>query len=320
MFKHFRDKILNHKKVAVFSHVSPDGDCIGSQIGLCLWLKQNGVDTVAVNQDELPDNLQWMRKIFPIHKPTEINADEYDAFAFVDGNILYRFGELAESLSGDGRPFYMIDHHPDPEEVFEEKVSVTEKSSTCELVYDLYMEHDPSQVSPEIARALYTGIVTDTGSFQFDSVKPATMKAGSDLLDRGGFTPNEIVDRIYSTKTLDQLKLLSLALETIQTHADGQIATIYITKDMFSETQTTKEDTEGFVSYPLSIDTAKCCVLFREDDKGIKLSLRSRSEVDVNKWARKFNGGGHKKAAGAFHEGPLEKAMKEVVEAGKEQL
>lgn len=320
MFTELREKILKHKKVVVFSHVSPDGDCIGSQIALCLWLEQNGVEAAAVNQDDLPENLGWMNKIYPIQKPEQINTNEYDAFAFVDGNILYRFGKLAESLSEDGRPFYMVDHHPEPEEVFEEMVSETGKSSTCEMIYDLYMEHDPAQLRPEVARALFTGIVTDTGSFQFDSVKPATMKAGADLLERGGFTPNEIVDRIYSTKTKDQLRLLSMALETIETHAEGQIATIYITKDMFLKTGTTKEDTEGFVSYPLSINTAKCCVLFREDDKGIKLSLRSRSEIDVNIWARKFNGGGHKKAAGAFHEGPLEKAMQEVVEAGKDQI
>jgi phosphoesterase RecJ-like protein len=111
-----------------------------------------------------------------------------------------------------------------------------------------------------------------------------------------------------------------MALETIELHADGQISTITITEEMFEQTGTSNEDTEGFVQYPLSVEGVKACVLFREDGDRVKLSLRSQSEIDVNKWARNFNGGGHKKAAGAWHSGPLTKAIKEVINKGKEQL
>lgn len=320
MFKNFISKIVQHQKVAVFSHVRPDGDCLGSQVALCLWLQKNGIETSAFNEDSIPENMGWLLDFFPISKPTEAELSSFDAFVVVDGNALHRFGGTAEKISELGKPVYMIDHHPDPDDIFEEFVSEVEASSTCELVYRLYAEHDPEQIDEHAAKAIYLGLVTDTGSFQFDSVKPGTLHAAADLLDRGGFTPNQITEKIYSSRPLRQLKLLSLALDTIELHAGGRISTITITRNMFEQTGTSNEDTEGFVQYPLSVEGVKACVLFREDGDRVKLSLRSQSDIDVNKWARKFNGGGHKKAAGAWHSGPLQAAVDEVINAGKEQL
>jgi phosphoesterase RecJ-like protein len=321
MFKNFISSVLQHQKIAVFSHVRPDGDCLGSQVALSLWLQKNGVDSSAFNDDDIPANMQWLLDYFPISKPEKEDLSDFDAFILVDGNALHRFGEIAESLSELGKPIYMVDHHPDPDAIFEEFVSVVSASSTCELIYRLYFEHDPDQIEEESAKAMYLGLVTDTGSFQFDSVKPQTMQAAADLLARGDFTPNEIVQRIYASRPLRQLKLLSLALETIELYAGGQFATITITKDMFVQTGCSNEDTEGFVQYPLSVEGVKACMLFREDEGGIKLSLRSQSDdIDVNKWARSFGGGGHQKAAGAWHDGPLEKAVEQVVNEGKKQL
>ncbi|MEQ8525268.1 bifunctional oligoribonuclease/PAP phosphatase NrnA [Gracilimonas sp.] len=320
MFKNFISKIIQHQKVAVFSHVRPDGDCLGSQVALCLWLQKNGIETSAFNEDPIPENMGWLLDFFPVSKPSADQLSDFDAFVVVDGNALHRFGNAAETLADLDKPIYMIDHHPDPDAIFEEFVSEVEASSTCELVYQLYAEHDARQIDVSASKAMYLGLVTDTGSFQFDSVKPGTLHAAADLLERGGFTPNQITEKIYSSRPLRQLKLLSLALETIELHEDGQISTITITRDMFEQTGTSNEDTEGFVQYPLSVEGVKACVLFREDGERVKLSLRSQSDIDVNKWARMFNGGGHKKAAGAWHSGPLSKAVKEVIDEGREQL
>tara|TARA_R100000908_G_scaffold50441_1_gene25685 strand:+ start:4794 stop:5807 length:1014 start_codon:yes stop_codon:yes gene_type:complete len=321
MFNKFISKILQHQKVAVFSHVRPDGDCLGSQVAFSLWLQKNGIEVSAFNEDELPGNMQWLQDFFPIQKPSEDKLSGFDAFVILDGNALHRFGETAEKITNLGKPIYMIDHHPQPDDIFEESVSVVSASSTCELVYQLFAEHDADQIDEAAAKAMYLGLVTDTGSFQFDSVKPATLHAAADLLDRGGFTPNEITNRIYASRPLKQLKLLSMALDTIATHANGKVATIAITQKMFEDTDTTNEDTEGFVQYPLSVEGVQACVLFREDGDRIKLSLRSQSDdIDVNKWARKFNGGGHQKAAGAWFEGSLEQALAEVLKEGEEQL
>ncbi|MDR9415746.1 MAG: bifunctional oligoribonuclease/PAP phosphatase NrnA [Gracilimonas sp.] len=321
MFKKFISKILKHQKVAVFSHVRPDGDCLGAQVSLCLWLQKNGIDATAFNEDDIPENMHWLLNFFPIQKPSPSQLTNFDAFVILDGNALHRFGSQAEGIIDLGKPIFMVDHHPDPEDIFEESISVVSASSTCELIYQLYTEHNADQIDEAAAKAMYLGLVTDTGSFQFDSVKPATLHAAANLLDHGSFTPNEVTNRIYASRPLKQLKLLSMALETIETHADGKIATIVITKEMFKKTGTSNEDTEGFVQYPLSVEGVMACVLLREDDDCVKLSLRSQSdEIDVNKWARHFNGGGHTKAAGAWFDGSVEEGIIKVLSVGKEQL
>jgi phosphoesterase RecJ-like protein len=320
MYKEFIEQITKHRNVAVFSHVRPDGDCLGSQVAFCLWLQKNGIKATAFNEDSPSDNLKWLTSIFPIEKPSKNRLHEFDAFVILDGNALHRFGEVAEGIVALEKAIYMIDHHPQPDTIFNVAISDTTYSSTAELIYELYKEHDITQIDKKSAKAMYVGIVTDTGSYQFDSVTPNTLRAGADLMQRGDFKPNEVVEKIYSTRKLNQLKLLSTALDTITLHANKQIASICVTKAMFEATDTKKEDTEGFVSYPLSISGVKACILFREDDDRIKISLRSRSEIDVNKWARNIHGGGHKKAAAGWHIGPLEDAMKEVIAIGEQQL
>lgn len=322
MFKDFISKVLRHKKIAIFSHLRPDGDCLGSQIALSLWLRKNAVEVSAFNEDTIPENMSWLLNSLSINQPKASDLENFDAFIVVDGNALHRFGGVAEQILKTDKPVYMIDHHPDPDDIFETPVSVVSASSTCELVYHLYAEHDVDQIDEEAAKAMYLGMVTDTGSFQFDSVKPATMHAAADLLERGRFTPNQIAEKIYSSRPLRQLKLLSKALDTITLHENGVFASITITQKMFKLTNTTSEDTEGFVQYPLSVEGVKACILFREDIEGrIKLSLRSQSDdIDVNKWARNFNGGGHQKAAGAYYEGSLADALKDVIAVGAEQL
>ncbi len=319
MFEKLIPELLSHKKIGVFSHVRPDGDCLGSQVALCLWLEENGIESSAFNEDDVNKNLQWLTDFKQIQKPNFDELDSFDAFVFVDGNALHRFGETAEKIQELGKPLYMIDHHPQPDEIFKEYVSDVSASSTCELVFRLFEEHDINQIKEASAKAMYVGLVTDTGSFQFDSVSPDTMRAASELLKRGEFTPDEVAKKLYSSRPMKQIKLLGMALETISLHENKQIATMYVTQAMFRKTGTSNEDTEGFVAYPLSIEGVKACVFLREDEERIKLSLRSQSEIDVNKWARELDGGGHKKAAGAWFKGSLEDAIPEVLSIGRKQ-
>lgn len=321
MFTEFIKKIKNYSHIGVFSHVRPDGDCLGSQVALSLWLKKNGFEVTAFNDDEIPLNMQWLTRAVDIETPTEEKLVECDLFVMVDGNATHRFGKVAEWFEGKSVPVWMVDHHPNPSDEFEITISVDDASSTCELIYGLYEEHDLSQLDEASAKALYTGIITDTGSLQFESVSPRTVAIVSDLLDRGRFRPNEVIEVIYSNKTLPQMKLLSMALETIQLFEDNQIAVMSVTKEMLDETGTTNADCEGFVSYPLSIANIKAAILVKDfHDEGIRISLRSRSNLDVNVWAKQLGGGGHKKAAGAWHEGPREKAIEAIVKIGAKQL
>jgi bifunctional oligoribonuclease and PAP phosphatase NrnA len=321
MFKEFIKTLENYNRIGVFSHVRPDGDCVGSQVALCRWLEMNGYQAGAFNDDEIPMNLQWLTEYYPVNKPAEEDMASFDLIVLVDGNAIHRFGEIENWQKEQNLPIVIIDHHPDPERGFEVTVSVPKASSTCELIYRLYLEHNADQIDQISAKALYTGIITDTGSLQFDSVTPETVEIVADLLRRGKFKPNEIIERLYSTKTLHQYELLSRALTTINLFEDNQIAVMSVTQHMMDETHTSNADTEGFVNYPLSLLGVKVAVLFKDlEEDGIKMSLRSRSDIDVNIWARELGGGGHKKAAGAWHPGPLKKAIQETINIGKKQL
>lgn len=321
MFKEFIKVLENHKRVGVVSHVRPDGDCIGSQVALCRWLQKNGFEAFAFNDDDVSENLTWLMDYFPVQKPSDSALASCDLFIVVDGNALHRFGSFAEWQAENPKPVLMVDHHPDPEDEFTVSVSDDTASSTCELIYRLYKQHDINQLDADSSKALYTGLITDTGSFQYDSVSPETVEAAADILRRGNFTPNEVAEKVFSNRTMPQLRLLSLALGGIKLYENNQIAVMSVTQNMLNETGTTNADTEGFVNYPLSISGVKAAVLIKDlDEDGIKMSLRSRSNVNVNVWARELGGGGHKKAAGAWHKGPLTDAIRETVKIGAKQL
>ncbi len=321
MFKEFIQKIKKYRRIGVVSHIRPDGDCIGSQIALSIWLKRNGFEVKAFNDDDVPLNLEWMTEFFPIEPLEPELLGECDLIILMDGNALHRFSHEENWFEKLDVPFFMVDHHPEPTDEFDVQVSIPGASSTCELIYNLYREHDIRQLDTPPAKALYTGIITDTGSLLFDSVTPDTVEAVADLLRRGEFKPNVVAEQVFSTKTEAQYKLLSQALGTINLYENNQIAVMYVTQEMLENTHTSNSDTEGFVNYPLSIAGVKAAILLKDlDEEGVKMSLRSRSIVDVNRWARELNGGGHRKAAGAWHPGPLEKAIADVITIGKKQL
>lgn len=321
MFNDFIKKLKYYKTVGVFSHIRPDGDCLGSQVALCRWLEKNGWEAQAFNDDDIPPNIKWLAAHYPIQKPDRDKLEQLDAVIMVDGNMPSRFGMIEDHYKSLKLPLFMIDHHPDPEQVFKAYVSVPKASSTCELIYELYKETDISQLDEISAKALYAGIITDTGSLQFDSVTPETVEIVADLLRRGKFKPNEVIEKIYSNRSLNQFKLLSQALNTIQMFENNQVAVMHVTQQMMLETDTSNVETEGFVDYPLSIEGVKVAIIFKDlEAEGVKMSLRSRSQVDVNAWARELGGGGHKKAAGAWHKGPLQKAISDTIEIGKKQF
>lgn len=321
MFKELINNLLDHRTVGVYSHIRPDGDCIGAQIAMCLWLEKNGIKAYAFNDDPVPMNLQWLTDYYKIEKPAEKSLKKCDAFVLLDGNSPPRFGSYSEYIQDDPKPTYLIDHHPDPKDGFDLSISVEKASSTCELIFHVFLQHDISQLDERAAKALYTGILTDTGSLQYDSVTPETMNIISELLRLGEFRPNEVAEKVFSHKTLNQLRLLGLAMGTIELYANNQIAIMYVTEEMLEKTDTTNDDCEGFVAYPLSVAGIKAAILFKDLGEGVKMSLRSKSnDVDVNKWAREIGGGGHKKASGAWHPGPLKETIEEVVNIGAKQL
>ncbi|MEX0773694.1 MAG: bifunctional oligoribonuclease/PAP phosphatase NrnA [Balneolales bacterium] len=320
MINKLSQKLKTYRSLAIFSHVRPDGDAIGSQIAMGLWCQKNGIEARCFNDDELKSNLKWLNKYFSIEKPDRDFLDRCEAIVFLDGNSLERFGVFAEYLKSADKPFYLIDHHPDPADIFDLAYSVPTASSTAELIYHLFQQGDLHLIDGHIARALYTGMMTDTGSFRFDSVTHETHLVLADLLRIGQFSPDEIHQRIYDDWTLNQLHLLGMTLNGVELHHNNQISTMTVTEAMLKKTGCTYSDLEGFVSHALSIATVKSAIIFCELEGKIKISLRAKRDVDVNLVARQFGGGGHKKAAGSWHPGPIREAVDDLVKVTIDQL
>ncbi len=306
------------KNIAIISHIRPDADAIGSQVALALWLKSHGKNVVAHNDDQVPDNISWLTGFFPVANQDESALNSCDAIVFVDGNDPKRFGRHEAWFRESEQPKFMIDHHPQPSDIFRQTLSVTKAGSTAELIYLIIREHDLENLSPEMCRAIYTGIMTDTGSFRFDSVGPHTHEIIADVIKRGNINVSEIHQKVYDNRTLNQLSLLSRVLGTTELDERTQLATITVTETDLAETGSTHDDLEGFIAHPLSLRDCTVAVLFSERDGKVKMSLRSKADFDVNKLARFFDGGGHQKAAGAWHPGPLEKAVSEIKEKVRE--
>jgi len=313
-------KLLAHKRLAVFSHIRPDGDAIGSQIGMVLWLKQHGVEAVAFNPDKPSTSIAWLADLHEILNPTDDDLDGFDGFVYMDGNRPDRFGKVAEKAAETGKPLYLIDHHPEPLQIYTDQHWDVKASSTAELVYRLYKASSLDRISREAAIALYTGMVTDTGSFRFDSVSPATHRAAADMIQLGGFKPNIVHEKLYDQRTSNQYALLGVVLSSMRFFAGGRIGIIHVTNAMFNDTATSYEDTDALVAYPMSVKGVEAAVIFVEHNGRIKLSFRSKTNLDVNLWARQFEGGGHAKAAGGWTDGPLETAIQRVLEVGIRSL
>jgi phosphoesterase RecJ-like protein len=315
----FISKVTRHKTVGVFSHLRPDGDAIGSQMAFCRWLSARGVQVKAFNEDPVPANLAWMLPFFPIVKPTLESVTACEAYVFLDGNGLNRFGSLAEGTAHAKRPFYLIDHHPSSEMPFEAAIHDVSASSTAELVFYLYLNSDLGLLDKESAKAIYTGIMTDTGSFRFDSVRFTTHTIVSELVRIGGFNVAEIHEAVYDDKTAGQIALLGKALQTVALHGDG-FASMYVTKAMLDETGCSKQHTEGFTQYPLSVQGVHAIVFCVDFGDRIKASFRTKRDIDANLWARQWKGGGHVRASGGWHDGPMEKAIIDFIASGKALL
>ncbi len=314
MAKKFIGELLKHKKLGLISHVSPDGDAIGSQVALYHWLTGQGVDALLFNDDSVPSNLEWIEGSRHITVPEEKLLEKCDAFVFIDGNHPIRFGNSRDWFESTEKPIYLIDHHLDPRGDFFSAMWWNPKaSSAAYLVYQIFEATGLEGLNRSAAEAIYSGIVTDTGSFRFPTVTAETHYAIGKIIEAGNLNTAEIHQRIYDDKSVSDYHLLGLALNNIELHCDGRLATMYITHEMLEQTGTSYQDIEGLVNYPLSIRGVEVSVMFSERDDRIKISLRGKSVVDLNQFSRKFEGGGHFNAAGARHPGPMKEAIQDMV-------
>jgi len=295
------------QKIAIVGHKNPDGDAIGSCLGLALFLKQFEHEVEVVVPNDFPDFLKWMPGAQSIliyeqqREKTESVLKHAEIICTLDFNSFSRTGELSSILENCNANFVMIDHHQQPDDYAVVTYSDVAMSSTCEMVFHTIDALDgKNKITKEIATNLYTGIMTDTGSFRFPATTAITHQVIGTLIDKGASNA-EIHQKVYDANSPDRMKLLGVALNNMVLLPEYRSAYISLTQKELDSHNFKKGDTEGFVNYPLSIKGIKFSVIFIENahESITKISFRSKGGFSVNEFARNhFNGGGHTNAAG----------------------
>ena len=287
--------------IAVAGHIRPDGDCVGSTMGLYLYVKKYYPEKeITVYLEEIPDTLNFMQETDKI-KHTADDDKVYDLFVALDCGDLGRLG-FAKDMFLNAKKTLCVDHHVSNQVFAMENHIEPEASSTSELVYDLL---DKERISYHIAECLYTGIVHDTGIFRYSCAHPSTMRAAADLMEKG-INHTEIITKTFDEKTYAQNKILGYALMKSDLLMDGKCIVSYITKKIMDFHGVTPKDLEGIVSQLRVTKGVEVAILLYETaPQEFKVSLRATGDVDVSKVAGFFGGGGHKKAAGVTMKGTV---------------
>ncbi|HWS59380.1 MAG TPA: bifunctional oligoribonuclease/PAP phosphatase NrnA [Flavobacterium sp.] len=306
------------KKIAIIPHRNPDGDAMGSTLGLYHFLLKNNHHPVVISPNEFPDFLAWLPgsedvKIFETNKQACTKVLEATEIIFtLDFNALHRVGDMENVLKTLKVPFVMIDHHQSPDDYATVTYSDVAYGSTCEMIYHFICSlGKKSQIDKTIGTCIYTGILTDSGSFRFPKTTGTTHRIIADLIDLG-VENSEIPALLYDNSSYGRLQLLGRALQNMKVLADHQTAYTTLTQKELDYFNHIKGDTEGIVNYGLSIKGIVFTAIFIEnaEEKIIKISFRSQGDFDVNLFAREhFNGGGHRNAAG----GKSQVSMEETV-------
>ncbi len=315
--------ISTHKRFLVTTHEHPDGDAIGTQVALALFLEELGKEALMANQDPVPRIYRFLdpddrvRFYEPGRDDPAIAA--CDAAIVVDVGSLERVGRVGDAIKRLGKPVACIDHHVTNERFADVGLVVPEAASSASLVLEL-IRRLGRRPSPRTAEALFVGLSTDTGWFRFANATPAALRDAAELVACGA-DPPRIYELVYENLTWPRTHLLARALSTLRPEADGRIAYIVLTRQMFEETGATDEEVEGFVDKLRELGGVEVIIMFRErPEGGTRVSLRARHDADVASLAARFGGGGHRRAAGATLDLPLAAAIPAVLAAARELL
>lgn len=311
------------KKIAILSHRSPDGDSIGSSLGIYHFLQAFNHPCSLISPDPAPPFLHWLPGFenfinYEQHgdKAMQILA-EADVIFCLDFNSPSRMGALLEAFNQRKKDSYIIniDHHQQPEDFAHFQLSDVTASSTAELIHDFMSGIGQlDKLNSSIASCLYTGILTDTGSFRFSSTSPKTHRIAANLMEMN-IDINAIYQRIFDNYSQDRIKLLGFALkDKLNLYPKYATAIIDLSEKELSQFNFQKGDTEGLVNFPLSIGWVKMSVLLTQKDGIVKMSFRSKGNFSVNRLAREhFNGGGHENAAGGMCPLSMEDTLEKLV-------
>jgi bifunctional oligoribonuclease and PAP phosphatase NrnA len=299
--------IQAHQRFAITSHARPDGDAIGSSLGLSLALQQLGKTTHVFSADPHPHRYGFLPALETIRVTNRVEGN-YDGLFVLECNNLNRTG-----LKGLERYHALnIDHHPDTEPFGDLNWLDPGAAAVGEMIYYL-IRRLSVPLTAEIATNLYVAIMTDTGSFQFSNTHARTFQIASDLTSNGA-NASDIAQSVYMNQPQSGIRLLGMLLETLELHSHGKIASITLTQQMLQKTGASANDVEGIVNYPLSVAGVLLAAFFREEKKTqYRVSLRSKGHYDVAAVAHSFGGGGHKNAAGLLLEGNYDETRDRLI-------
>lgn len=316
-------KHLVPKTRAVLStHINADGDGCGSEAALARLLAQRGVSCTIVNPTAWPSMFDFLKG----DGVRERSAEGAKALAGADLLIVLdisdvkRLGVLAESVRAMKVPRLVIDHHvPTGEPAGDEILADTTACATGELIFDLARVLDLT-ITPEIARSLYTAILTDTGGFRFSNTTPRCHAIAAQLL-AAGVDPEEMYQRIYASMSLGRMHLLRDALHALEVDAEHGLSWITLPAGLLERYEVRAEELDGIAEYARAIAGTRLAIFFRDLGHGqVKVSFRSTGDTDVNRFARRFGGGGHARASGAMIPGTLDDVRQRVIGAAREYL
>ena len=306
IFRKLKKVLAPPFRVTLLTHINPDGDAIGSMLGLYWFLVKKGCQVSMAVPNNFPNFLDWMDgadQILIFSKERDRVKEELqnaDLVFCLDLNESGRLGEIQPLFDGLDVTTILIDHHPEPDCKADHIFSVPEVSSTSELVFQLIEGlGDVELIDTPIATCLYAGMMTDTGCFSFNSSRPRTFEIVGELLLRG-LDKDRTFSLIYDNYSIDRMRLLGYSLEQkLVVLTEHRTAYISLTRDELNRFNHAKGDTEGFVNYPFSVSNIRISALFIERKDHIKISFRSKGDFPINSFAAQFfNGGGHKNAAG----------------------
>jgi phosphoesterase RecJ-like protein len=320
-FAEFKKLITKTTTISIITHVNPDGDAMGSSLGLYHYLKNKGKSVKVIVPNMFPDFLAWM----PASKQAMVfegnesavkkQLNKSDLVFILDFNNYTRIDKLGELIRDTSAKKVLIDHHQKPDTVFDYYFHDVQASSTCELVYDFICGIDPENtIDKKTANCLYTGIMTDTGSFRFRGTNEKTFTVAAALI-KAGAQNALIYNNVYDDYTENRLKLLGYCLhEKLVFVPEYKVAYIALSEAELKQFNFKKGDTEGIVNYALSVGGIDFSAFFSDKDGAIRISFRSK-KFDVNAFARAhFSGGGHINAAGAKSTLSLEDTVKKFIE------
>jgi phosphoesterase RecJ-like protein len=267
----------------------------------------------VINESPLPPNLKFLPGAETVRMPAALGG-RFDAVIVVDCSSLERVGAATAALVAPNAAIACIDHHVGNAGFGDPRLVVPEASDTAELVHDLFTAID-APISPEIAQCLYVGLASDTGAFRFQNTTPKALRLAARLVDHGA-RPAEAADWLYAQKSPGSLRILGLALASLESRANGKVSALTISRSMFDRAEATPEDADGIVQYAKSLLGAQVGVLLQEVAPGqVRISFRSDGSVDVNEFAARFGGGGHRVASGAKVAGDLTTVRETVLDA-----